>query len=71
MHKHLKFTFVVQNRDYRQYNTAEQVTSIKSQDKKINKKEQTMLQDELKYFRNTLHLEFEQKLDIIKKHIKL
>lgn len=59
MHKYLQFNFVVQNKDYRMYNTVEQVESIKStEDKKLNKKEALMLNDELKKFENVLYLKY-------------
>ena len=61
-HKYLTMTFVVQDRDYRLYNTIEEVTSIKSQDTQVTKKESLNLEFIMKSFRNQILKEVEEKL---------
>jgi hypothetical protein len=52
MNKYLSMSFVVQNKDYRQYNTIEEVESIKREDDvKLKKNDGLMLHVELNNFR--------------------
>jgi hypothetical protein len=51
LNRYLQMSFVVHNKDYRQYNTIEEVQSIKEEDTKLKKNDGLMLQNELNNFR--------------------
>ncbi|HEY5589329.1 MAG TPA: zonular occludens toxin domain-containing protein, partial [Candidatus Paceibacterota bacterium] len=55
LYKYITMSFVVQNRDYRQYSTLEEVDTIKKDDMKLKKDDKLMLQGELKIFRNEVY----------------
>lgn len=73
MNQYLKMTFVVHNEDYRQYNTIEEVESIKKDDIKLKKAEIPMLSTELNNFKvkikNELVKEYDLKLKLLENRL--
>jgi hypothetical protein len=66
LNRYLNMSFVVQDYDYRQYNTVEEVESIKKdEDIKLKKTEAVMLQDQFKKFRNEIIKEIDGKIKAI------
>lgn len=66
MHRYLKYSFVVQDKDYNAYDTVEEVESIKEQDTKVKKGDVILLSDMFKKFRNEIYKEMDIKLKDIK-----
>ena len=66
LNRYLHFTFVVHNIDYRQYNTIEEVSTIKIEDTKLKKAELPLLSVELNNFkvkfRNEINIEMDRKI---------
>lgn len=62
MNKYLSLNFVITDRDYRQYNTVEEVETIKKEDVKLKKNDQVMISNYLKSFRNEILKEVSLKL---------
>ena len=62
LHKYLTYSFVTQDRDYKNYNTVEEVGSIKPNDVKVTKKDAVNIDMVLKVFRNQIIKEVEEKL---------
>lgn len=65
MNRYLNMSFVVQNRDYRQYDTVQEVESIKTDDVKLKKKDEVILQNELVKFRNQILKEVDLKIKLV------
>lgn len=62
MSRYLQLSFVVNDKDYKQYNTVEEVETIKKDDVKLKKNDVLMLQNELKKFRNEIIKEVDLKI---------
>lgn len=60
--KYLTLGFVVQDRDYKMYDTVEEVGSLKEEKIEIKKKNVVQIEDYLKRFRNSILKEIELKL---------
>jgi hypothetical protein len=67
LHRYFKISIVAQDKDYRQYDTTQEVESIKSDDKEIKKNEVIMISDYFKKFRNEILKELDNKLKKIEK----
>lgn len=66
MHRYMKFNYVVQDKDYKKYNTVEEVQSIKPEDKKAKKNDVIYLSDMFSKFRNEIYKEMENRLKKIR-----
>lgn len=62
LNKYLQMSFVISDKDYKLYNTVEEVETIKKEEVKLSKKETTDLNLVLKSFRNDLIREMELKI---------
>lgn len=70
MNKYLDMSVVVQDKDYKLYNTVEIVESIKSEEIKPKKNDVIKIQDYLKSFRNEIVKEVEGKIRALEVKIK-
>jgi len=61
LNKYLQMSFVINDQDYKLYNTVEEVETIKKEDIKLKKNDALLLQNELKSFRNEIYKEMENR----------